>query len=155
MPLRPLRADEGALVEEAFVLTADWDPSRARGAAFWRADPAFVAYTAGWGRAGDGGIVAEEDGRVVGILWWRVFPAEAPGYGYVDAETPELGIAVLPGERGRGVGRELLRAAIAQHPRLSLNVEEGNGAVALYRAEGFEPVGPSPDGTRMLRVSGA
>lgn len=148
--VRTLRADEGALVEQGFVLAADWEPGRERGADHWRDDPSFAPYTSGWGRPGDGGLVAEEDGRVVGILWWRLFSADDPGYGFVDAHTPELGLAVLPAHRGRGLGRRLLRAALDAHPRLSLNVEHGNGAIALYRAEGFVPVGPSPDGTVML-----
>lgn len=151
MRLRPLAADESALVEHAFVLTASWRPGDERAEEFCRADPAFATYTAGWGREGDGGLVAVEDDEVVGILWWRLFPAERPGYGFVDAETPELGIAVLPGWRGRGIGRVLLRGAAAVHPRLSLNVEDGNPAEALYRSEGFVPVGRSGDGTVMLR----
>lgn len=151
MRLRPLGADESELVERAFVLTAAWRPDDERSDAHWRADPAFPTYTAGWGRAGDGGLVAVEEDEVVGILWWRLFSAEEPGYGFVDAGTPELGIAVVPGRRGRGVGRALLRGAIAAQPRLSLNVEDGNPAEALYRAEGFVPVGRSGDGTVMLR----
>jgi GNAT superfamily N-acetyltransferase len=150
--LRPLAAADAGLLEAAFVLTADWNPASTKGEAFWRADPTFAQYTAEWGRPGDGGIVAEEGGRVVGLIWWRRFTAEVPGYGFVDEQTPELGIAVWPGERGRGIGRLLLRAATAQHPRLSLSVEDGNGARALYEAEGFVPVGRSGDGTIMLRA---
>ncbi len=104
------------------------------------------------GSAGDGGVVAEEEGRVVGVVWWRLFTAEVPGYGFVDARTPELGIAVWPGERGRGIGRVLLRAACAEHPRLSLSVEDGNPARALYESEGFVAVGRSGDSTVMLHT---
>jgi GNAT superfamily N-acetyltransferase len=151
--MRPLvRADE-ELVEAAFLLTADWNPAAAHGEAFWRTDPTFEHYTSGWGRPGDGGFVAEENDRVVGAVWWRLFTAEVPGYGFVDEQTPELGIAVWPGERGRGIGRRLLRAATAEHPRLSLSVEDGNGARALYESEGFVAVGRSGDGTIMLRSS--
>jgi GNAT superfamily N-acetyltransferase len=150
--VRALYAGDADIVEAAFVLTADWNPEAARGEAFWRADPTFAQYTSGWGRPGDGGFVAEEDGRVVGAVWWRLFTAEGPGYGFVDERTPELGIAVWPGERGRGIGRTLLRAATAEHPRLSLSVEDGNRARALYESEGFVPVGRSGDGTIMLRT---
>lgn len=149
--MRPLGAGESLLVERAFVLTAAWRPGETRGEEHWRADPAFASYTAGWGRAGDGGLVAVEQDEPIGILWWRLFSDGEPGYGFVDAETPELGIAVVPEWRGRGVGRALLRGAIAEHPRLSLNVEDGNPAEALYRSEGFVPVGRSGDGTVMLR----
>lgn len=148
--LRSLEPHDVALLETAFVLTADWNPAATRGEAFWRADPTFGQYTGGWGRPGDGGMVALDDGRVVGLVWWRLFTAEVPGYGFVDARTPELGIATWPGERGRGIGRLLLRAAIAEHPRLSLNVEDGNRARGLYESEGFLAVGRSGDGTVML-----
>lgn len=149
--MRALDAGDADLVEAAFLLAADWNPAAVRGEAFWRADPTFAQYTAGWGRPGDGGFVAEEDDRVVGAVWWRLFTAEVPGYGFVDERTPELGIAIWPGERGRGIGRTLLRAATAAHPRLSLSVEDGNGARALYESEGFVAVGRSGDGTIMLR----
>jgi GNAT superfamily N-acetyltransferase len=148
--MRSLGHCDVEIVETAFVLTADWNPEATKGEAFWRADPTFAQYTGGWGRAGDGGFVAEEDGRVVGAVWWRLFTAETPGYGFVDEQTPELGIAVWPGERGRGIGRLLLRAATAGHPRVSLSVEDGNPARALYESEGFVAVGRSGDGTVML-----
>jgi GNAT superfamily N-acetyltransferase len=157
--VRPLEPGDAPLVEAAFVLTADWNPAAVRGEAFWRADPTFAQYTSGWGRPGDGGFVAEEDDRVVGVVgvvgavWWRLFTAETPGYGFVDERTPEIGIAVWPGERGRGIGRMLLRAATAELPRLSLSVEDGNGARALYESEGFVAVGRSGDGTIMLRAN--
>jgi GNAT superfamily N-acetyltransferase len=151
--VRSLDHGDAGLVEAGFVLTADWNPAAVRGEAFWRADPTFAQYTGGWGRAGDGGFVAEEDGRVVGLVWWRLFRSDDAGYGFVDEQTPELGIALWPGERGRGIGRLLLRAATAQHPRLSLSVEDGNGARALYESEGFVAVGRSGDGTIMLRAN--
>jgi GNAT superfamily N-acetyltransferase len=151
--VRVLGRGDSGLVEAAFLLTADWNPASVRGEAFWRADPTFAQYTSGWGRPGDGGFVAEEGDRVVGAVWWRLFRSDDAGYGFVDERTPELGIAVWPGERGRGIGRSLLRAATAQHPRLSLSVEDGNPARALYEAEGFVAVGRSGDGTIMLRAN--
>lgn len=152
---RSLRPDEYALVEQAFIFTADWNPAAVRGEEFWRADSTFAEYVGGWGRPSDGGVVAEDQGRVVGVVWWRLFTPEVPGYGFVDELTPELGIAVWPGDRGRGIGRILMRAACAEHPRLSLNVEDGNPARALYESEGFVAVGRSSDGTVMLRGEGA
>jgi GNAT superfamily N-acetyltransferase len=60
--------------------------------------------------------------------------------------VPELALAVTPARRGRGVGRTLLRALVAEardqgHQALSLNVEDGNRARALYDQLGFVPVG--------------
>lgn len=151
MKIRQARDDDRASIERAFVLTADWNPARVRGEAFWRADPTFAPYVEGWMRPGDSGYVAEIDGEVVGVLWMRLFSAQHPGYGFVDDRTPELGIAVWPGHRGRGIGRALLRAAIdgADGP-VSLSVEDGNPAIELYRSEGFEAVGRFGDATTML-----
>jgi GNAT superfamily N-acetyltransferase len=72
--------------------------------------------------------------------------ADDPGYGFIDAHTPEITIAVVPSWRGRGVGRRLLEALIAAarddgHGALSLSVEEGNDARRLYKSVGFRPVG--------------
>ena len=55
---------------------------------------------------------------------------------------PELILGVNHQWRAQGVGRALLRAVVDQaraagHQRLSLSVERGNHAVALYRTEGF------------------
>ena len=55
---------------------------------------------------------------------------------------PELSLAVVPEWRGRGVGRAMIRAALEEArargiDRVSLSVEDGNWAKALYDAEGF------------------
>ncbi len=61
-----------------------------------------------------------------------------------DAEL--LLIAVLPEERGRGVGRALLRRAIGDAAgrgaaRLCLEMRAGNDATRLYVSEGFVKCG--------------
>ena len=65
-------------------------------------------YVKAWGRPGDTAVIAIEDGFPVGAAWFRLFPRERPGYGFVDASTPELAIAVVPSRRGRGIGDALL-----------------------------------------------
>ena len=71
-----------------------------------------TAYVDGWGRKGDTALIAIEDGLRLGAGWYRLFRAAAPGYGFVDEETPELTIAVVPGRRGEGIGHELLGGLI-------------------------------------------
>ena len=90
-------------------------------------------------------VIAEEEGEPVGAAWYRVFEPDRPGYGWVDPTFPELSMAVLPGRRGRGIGRVLLRALLARArddgvPALSLSVDEENPARNLYRSEGFVDV---------------
>ena len=151
MKIRQANRADRPSIERAFVLTADWNPANVRGEAFWRSDPTFAPYVGDWMRPGDAGYIAEIDDRVVGVLWMRLFTAEHPGYGFVDERTPELGIAVWTEHRGHGIGRALLRAAIAgTSGPLSLSVEDGNPAIELYRSEGFEAVGRFGNATTML-----
>ena len=69
-------------------------------------------YVRGWGRPGDTAVIALDGGFPVGAAWFRVFKADEPGYGFVDEQTPELAIAVVPSQRGKGVGEQLLLALL-------------------------------------------
>lgn len=106
--------------------------------------PELARYVEGWGRAADLGFVAEEAERdePVGAAWLRLLSGETRGYGYVNDETPELSIAVLPDHRGRGLGRRLLirlmEAARGRFPAVSLSVSRENPALDLYRRLGFQ-----------------
>jgi ribosomal protein S18 acetylase RimI-like enzyme len=106
-------------------------------------EPAGARYVTGWPRVGDAGVIAEDaSGRLLGAAWYRLFPEQDPGYGFVDETTPELAIGVRPDARGRGVGTALLEALIAQAREagvhaLSLSVEEENPATRLYERLGF------------------
>ena len=107
--------------------------------------PELAHYVAGWGRPGDLGYLAvDAEGLLVGAAWLRLFSADDQGYGFVDAATPELAMAVMPGQRGQGVGSRLLAAlldaAAERYPAVSLNVQADNPAVRLYRRLSFEVV---------------
>ncbi len=112
-------------------------------------------YVRGWGRPGDTAVIALEGGFPVGAAWYRAFRAVEPGYGFVDEQTPELAIAVVPSKRGHGVGDELLqalceKAKAAGYERLSLSVEPGNPARKLYERHGFEVVDEGDDAWTMV-----
>ncbi|WP_243735263.1 GNAT family N-acetyltransferase [Paenibacillus turpanensis] len=110
----------------------------------------------GWGRTGDQGFIAEnEEGCPVGAAWYRRFRADAPGYGFVDEQTPELDIAVLPSYTGKGIGSLLLQKLIEQcaaegYGALSLSVDPSNAALRLYERFGFGKVGESGTSWTML-----
>jgi len=133
-------------------------------AAFWRAGvprpsieeglarPDLVRLLEGWGRPGDAAVVAEaHTGEPAGAAWYRFWTAEDHSYGFVAPDVPELGIAVRSPFRHQRLGARLLRALLEQAAeqgirRVSLSVEQGNPALALYRRLGFH---------RVERVGGA
>lgn len=107
------------------------------------ASPEYRRYLAGWMRPGDAGFLAlDEFAEPIGAAWYRTLPRSDPGFGYVGIGIPELIIGVRPIWRARGVGRTLIRE-VSEHARgagyrlISLSVQRGNHAAALYRAEGF------------------
>ena len=113
------------------------------------ARPESRKYLDGWGRPGDAGVVAvDETDQRLGAAWYRRFPVDAPGYGFVAPDIPELAIGVIPGARGRGIGTALLDALV-RHARangeraLSLSVDRQNPALALYERNGFRDAGIS------------
>lgn len=113
-------------------------------------EPALAHYVAGWGQqAGDEGLLAinQASGQPVGAAWLRFFTADDPGWGFVDVDTPEVSMALLPAYRGQGIGTALLTALIAQaterYAALSLSVDPQNPAMRLYERLGFVVVGAS------------
>jgi GNAT superfamily N-acetyltransferase len=113
-------------------------------------------YTENWGRSGDLALIAMEAGHSIGAAWLRRFTAASPGYGFVDEETPELTIAVVPSRRHHGIGQELLDALLEQaraagHQAVSLSVENESPAVAFYERNGFTQVGHEHGALTMIK----
>jgi len=125
------------------------------------ADVPLERYVAGWGRRGDNALLAIDQFQPVGAAWYRLFEVDEPGYGFVDANTPELTIAVVPSRRGKGLGEQLLERLLEQarsegYEQISLSVEPDNPALRLYEQHGFAKVGERA-GTWVMRagLSGA
>src|SRR5579884_2288776 len=92
-------------------------------------------YVDGWGRRGDSALVTIERGHRVGAGWFRLFKQAAPGYAFVDEQTPELTIAVVPSRQRQGIGEELLHrlldeARIEGHASVSVSVHRRNADLA-------------------------
>ncbi|HKR00013.1 MAG TPA: GNAT family N-acetyltransferase [Pyrinomonadaceae bacterium] len=109
--------------------------------------PHIARYVKGWGRDGDLGFVAvdEASGQPIGAVWIRQSGADDPGFAYLDERTPEMGIALLPEYRGKGLGgaliERLLEAVKNLYPAISLSVSPNNRrAIRLYERKGFVTV---------------
>jgi ribosomal-protein-alanine N-acetyltransferase len=81
-------------------------------------------------------VLAEDaDGKVVGFSLYRT----------IVEDSELLLLAVHPQARGRGIGRLMLSHFIADSKRngasrIHLEVRDGNSAIEVYRAAGFEQV---------------
>jgi ribosomal protein S18 acetylase RimI-like enzyme len=96
-------------------------------------------------------VIAELEGEPVGAAWYRLFTERDPGFGFVDEETPELGIAVVPLHRRKGIGETLLRALMVQAREdgfhaLSLSVAVHNRSRMMYERTGFQKVREDAEG---------
>ncbi len=92
--------------------------------------------------------IAEADNDPVGAAWYRFATDDSHSYGYVNPQTPELGIGLRREFRGQGIGRRLMQTLIDQartdhHPAISLSVAPQNHARKLYESLGFKHVGES------------
>ncbi|MFK7696825.1 GNAT family N-acetyltransferase [Paenibacillus sp. HJGM_3] len=111
--------------------------------------PNIKKYNEKWGRKGDRVLIAYKGYSPVGAVWYRLFDENEKGYGFVDSDTPELGIAILCEYRKQGIGQILMNAIINQakldgYKSLSLSVDpENTGAVRLYYNLGFKYCGLS------------
>lgn len=118
--------------------------------------PEIACYVQGWGQPHDRGFAALVEGAPVGAAWLRLLTAERPGYGYVDDDTPELSIAVLPKFRGRGIGSQLMTCLLelaqqTHYPAVCLSVSPGNPALRLYQRLGFAKVDETLSSIKMIR----
>lgn len=142
---RPLGEDEGELLLEAALGNFNWKtplftPQQVR------ERPDLDRYTRFEPERGDFGVVAQAHEGPVGVAWALYLPAEEPGYGWIDAVTPEFCVWVHEAWRGRGIGRMLtgrllIAARVREVPRVSLSVDWRNvRAKMLYMDLGFVPV---------------
>lgn len=106
--------------------------------------PAVSKYVSNWGSSQtDIGIVALAGEELIGAVWGRIFSESNKGYGFIDAQTPEISMAVRAYYRSRGIGTRLLTCLESSYQQLSiqslsLSVDKRNPAQQLYKRMGFE-----------------
>jgi aminoglycoside 6'-N-acetyltransferase len=143
--LRLMRVDDVALL-------ARWDDDPDVAAALggrgadWYDWPAELVRDVPWREL----LIAEEDGRPIGFVQLIDAGEEESHYwGDVEPGTWALDIWIgSPGDRGRGLGAEAMRAALArvfkQHGADAVVIDPkvtNRRAIAFYGRLGFEPVG--------------
>lgn len=156
LAIRPAEASDAGFLAEMLVVAAFWRPDGPRGSVpEVLSQPQLAHYVVGWPRPGDLGVIALDGRQPVGASWVRLLPESDPGYGFVDAVTPEVSMGVQQAWRGRGVGSCLLGALIAAAREqglasLSLSVEPDNYARRLYERMGFQQVDETSGSLTML-----
>jgi len=144
--IRPAGPEDVQFLKKMLYEAAAWNPDWPRERTIAAlADPILERYHREWGRRGDAGVIAELDREPVGAAWYRLFTERDPGWGFVDEKTPELGIAVSPLHRRKGIGETLLRALMVQaredgFQSLSLSVAVHNRSRMMYERTGFTKV---------------
>jgi RimJ/RimL family protein N-acetyltransferase len=158
--IRPATPSDLPFLKLMWFEAAFWDPATPRPSMEQAlAIPELARYIQDWGRPGDAALIATDD-RPVGAAWYRLFRSDDRGYGFVDENTPELGIGMTLLRRGEGVGARLLdalcdRASSDGFSSISLSVVKKNPSVRLYERAGFVVVGSDESSWKMVKRLGA
>lgn len=165
--IRLIRAGEHRVLEEMLYLAIFVPPGDPPPARSIIQEPRLARVCENWGRPGDLALIAilhDDHDRsgghrhvIIGAAWYRLYPAKAPGYGFVAEDVPELSVAVLPEYRGMGVGTTLLRALISRgtevgYRAISLSVDRRNPALRLYERLGFRVIKNGESPTMVLEL---
>jgi ribosomal protein S18 acetylase RimI-like enzyme len=152
--IREIRPDDYAFLGQ-LLYQALYSPTKPLPLAIIN-EPGLAQYVTFFGQAGDEGVVLTVEGHVVGAAWTRLWTGTTRGYGFVDASTPELAMALEPAFRGKGYGQRMLLQLMAQlqaqaYRQLSLSVHKHNRALHLYQRLGFQVVREEEGTYTMLR----
>ena len=153
---RTAQPDDIELLKEALYISVVWDEDQPSTFEQVVGHPELAQYWENWGRPGDLGVVAERDGEYLGAAFGRLFTADRPSYGFVDEQTPEVGIGIIEGERGKGLGRQMMLQLENLYRefgsnRLSLSVNFTNPARHLYESLGYTEVGQDENSAQMVK----
>ena len=142
--IRPIEQKELLFMEEMFYQSLFVPEGEAPFPRSILDEPHLSKYLSYWGsRPQDISLVAEVEGHLVGAVWSRLFKEEEGAYGFVDENTPEIGIALEQAFRAKGIGTQLMRHIEAANraigtQQLSLSVDKRNKAIHLYEKLGYK-----------------
>lgn len=156
MLIRRLRSEEISLLSDFLYDAIYVPPGQEKPLPEIINHPKLRRYIDHFGKASDRCFIAEMNGQVIAAVWARLFSAARPGYGFVDAYTPELAMSVQVQYRGRGVGKAILMAMLKElqrcgYAQVSLSVDRDNFAFEFYRKCGFEIVQSDGKSAIMLK----
>ena len=155
--LRHLVFSDQGFLEEMFYHSLYFPEEEARPPKTIIHNPGLVKYHFKWGyRKDDHGLLASWEDQPIGAVWCRLLVGEERGYGYVNEETPELGIAIKKKFRNHGLGTILIREFLVLlkkegYKTVSLSVDQRNKALNLYRRMGFAEHASDGNSMTMLR----
>lgn len=104
--------------------------------------PELQVYVERFGESKDDlGLVAEDNGKIVGAVWVRIMN----DYGHIDDETPSLAISLYKEYRNFGIGTAMMNEILTLlkshgYSQVSLSVQKANYAAKMYLKVGFEIV---------------
>jgi len=135
-------ADDVPFLWEMLTYAASMAPGGAASVADAQADPYLRTYVEGWGRPDDLGVIARIGGGTnaagatrIGAAWVRA------GLIVAQPRAPELATAIVPAQRGRGIGAlmmdQLFRHAAGRYDAVTLSVRASNPALRFYERLGF------------------
>jgi len=117
-------------------------------------EPRNIRFWKGFPRAGDIGVVSQDDDTPIGAAWIRLFSGVELGP-VADTGVPVLAIGVDKHYRGRGVGQILMHELIGRariHGVQAIGLTTGSfneAAVHLYHSCGFRETSRSNDSIQM------
>ncbi|WP_234982416.1 GNAT family N-acetyltransferase [Edaphobacillus lindanitolerans] len=122
-------------------------------------EPDIKKYMKNWGGVHDHAFIAsDEESHPMGAVWIRILNGADAGYGFIDDTTPELGMAIMPLHRGKGIGKRLLSQMVDYarshgYRALSLSVDPLNiAALRLYEKSGFKKVYQDDGGSWTMKI---
>lgn len=155
MIIRKLKPKENNILEEMLynaIYQPDQEPKLPREVIY---QPDLYHYIENFGKKDDRCLVAETEGKSVGAVWTRILAEPDPGYGNVDAVTPEFAISVNKSYRGQGIGTRLMEEMIQLlredgYAQASLSVDKDNYALKMYEKTGFQIIEEKEEDYLML-----